>query len=298
MKVSGSTTERSKVGDIEVARTSYGPFERLEMWVPTPSGPSHLSTYRVGDALIDGGGSMAAPALIDMLRNDPPRRILCTHQHEDHVGGIEAVRQALGPLPVHIERRYIPHVEGFDRIPHFRAIYFGHPRPVKDAIGFEVGSARFELEHEGKAVTLETVETPGHTPYHVTYLAHWEGRVYALTGDLYTQREPNPAWHETSVPCLVRSCRRLAEYGDALFMLPTHGKVRPDGAAVLSELADWAEREAEKVHAAAARVGSDDHTEIGREAFGDGDAQLRVVTEGQYCHANFVRSVLDPVLEL
>lgn len=286
------------VGPVQVAVSQHGPFERIALQIQTPTGISDLSAHRIGDTLVDAAGTLTVPGLVAALQSRPPERILCTHQHEDHMGGVEALREAFGHMPVHIERRYVPLVRDFDTIPEFRAQYFGHPRPVPDALGFDVGEASFDVNTPQGTVTLQTLETPGHTPYHVTYVARVAGRVYALTGDLYTKREPIPGWLESSIPCLIRSCRQLAEYGDALYMLPTHGKPRPDGARKLLELADWAERQAEAVHAARERVGSDDYQAIGREAFGDGDAVYRAHSEGQYSFANFVRSVLDPVLEL
>src|SRR5690349_7030646 len=92
---------------IQIQRTRIGPFERIVLNAPDPIKPASLSVYRVGDTLIDSGGTRVAHALVDALRDDPPRRVLLTHQHEDHAGGVGALRRAFGHIPVHAERRYL-----------------------------------------------------------------------------------------------------------------------------------------------------------------------------------------------
>src|SRR5690606_6925345 len=70
---------------VQVERTRHGPFERLSFIAMTPAGRSQHSLYRLGDTLIDAGGTVATAPLLALLRERPPRRIVCTHQHEDHV---------------------------------------------------------------------------------------------------------------------------------------------------------------------------------------------------------------------
>src|SRR5262245_18466805 len=139
---------------IQTQRTRYGPFERIVLTAPDPIRPAMQSVYRIGDTLIDTAGSRVAAALVAALRSDPPRRILLTHQHEDHVGGVGALRRAFGHIPVYVARSYLPLLATVDRIPDYRARYWGNPELISDAIAFDPGDV-FEVD----GLPLDTLAT-------------------------------------------------------------------------------------------------------------------------------------------
>jgi len=278
---------------IETQRTRVGPVERIMFIAPDPIRPAAQSVYRIGDTLIDAAGSRVAHALVAALESDPPRRVLCTHQHEDHVGGIGALRRAFGQIPVYAARSYLPLLATIDRVPDYRARYWGNPELITDAIGFDPGEV-FELG----GLTLQTVETPGHTPFHITFIARTRDATYALTGDLFTSPSPLIAWFESAADDTARSCRAVASAGANLNLLPTHGRIRVNGRDTLLALADLIDQASAAVAQAAERVGNRDYQRLAHEVFGDDDALRRQVSESEYGYANFVRSVFDPVRSL
>jgi glyoxylase-like metal-dependent hydrolase (beta-lactamase superfamily II) len=278
---------------VETRRTRLGPFERIMLIAPDPITPAAQSVYRIGDTLIDAAGSRVAHALIRALRSDPPRRVLLTHQHEDHVGGVGALRRAFGHIPVYAARSYLPLLATVDRVPDYRARHWGNPELISDAIGFDPGHA-FELPE----LTLHTIETAGHTPFHITYVAHAGDATYALTGDLFTSASPLAAWFESAAADTARSCRVVAGSAPNVHMLPTHGKTRANGRETLLSLAALMEHKAAEVEAAAQRLGTRSYRRIALELFGDGDAPLVERSGNEYAFENFVRSVFDPVRAL
>lgn len=278
------------MGDVAVSRTRHGPFERISLAAPTGGRESQLSVYRLGDLLVDGGGTRTAGALAEALRDTPPRRILLTHHHEDHAGGVAALRRAFGTIPVHAPAPYLGYLQATHELPMYRAFAWGNPEPIPDPTAFDVGAV-----FEADGVALEAVATPGHAPGHVAFVAHVDGLRYALTGDLYIGGRPLPGWYESSADDLIRSWRRLA--ASPLAMLPAHGRVRDDGDRALSDVADWLERTAEEVHAVAARLGTRDPVSVAVEAFG-AEPPFSLLTGGEFSLAAFARSVLDPVRTL
>lgn len=278
---------------MRVERSIHGPFERLAFAFDTPAGPSHHSLYRLGDTLIDAGGTVATAPLLEILRERPPRRIICTHQHEDHVGNVAAIRRAFGELPVYVPREHVAIVTTTDRVPEYRAIIWGHPEPTGPVEAYDPGHV-----FEASGVALAAWPTPGHTPHHIAFVARVGPAIFALTGDLYTSR-PLAAWYESAADDMAASLRRLARLGDALVVLPTHGRVKPDGARVLGDMADWLDREAAAVREAAGRLGTADPRTVAAALYAAHGPDLAdLMSAGEVSRSGFVRSVLAPVRAL
>lgn len=281
-----------------VERTRHGPFERIVLMRPAAYAVgdmppiAQLSVYRAGRWLIDSGGTRFAEALVEALRATPIEGVILTHQHEDHAGGLAALRRAFGAIPIFAPRGHLAIIERAAPVPRYRADYWGHPEPVGELQPFDPG-ARFELG----PVTVEAIETPGHTVDHVTFLGETTGEVWAVSGDLYLSKRPCPIYYEAAIDALLTSYRRLATIGPALRLLPTHGKTREDGARTLSESADWIAREVEAIHAIAAELATRDPHAIAAARYGAEDL-MGDLTRGEISRAAFVRGVIDPVRTL
>lgn len=287
-------SERANV-TIAVERTVHGPFERLSFSAPARSGRLQHSVYRLGDTLIDTGGTATASVLLPLLAERPPRRIVLTHQHEDHVGNVGAIRRAFGHIPVHAPRAHLPIIAAVAEVPRYRERAFGQPEPTPAAElePYDPGASFSE-----GSVTLEAVLTPGHTPHHIALCAHVGGEVFALTADLYTSR-PLDAWYESAADDMAASLRRIAAHGDALRVLPTHGRSKDDGARVLAAAADWLDREADAVRADAERLGLRDARALALARYASlGEDAMDRLSGGEISRAAFVRSVLEPVRTL
>lgn len=127
------------VDEISVTRSRHGPFERIALVARNGERPVMLSVYRVGDLLVDAGGTRVAPALARALAGDPPRRIVLTHQHEDHAGGVQALRRALGAIPVHAPVAHAAMLAEATPLRAYRAAAWGRPEPIPDAIPYQPG---------------------------------------------------------------------------------------------------------------------------------------------------------------
>jgi glyoxylase-like metal-dependent hydrolase (beta-lactamase superfamily II) len=285
-------TNRSRV---RVERERHGPFERIVLTPMDPPKDASMSVYRIGDLLIDTGGSRVTEALLDVLAEDPPRRILLTHQHEDHCGNLGPITARFGEMPVHAPRALVPFLATFTSVPPYRAYYWGDPHPIPHelVIPYDAGDA-FEVGG-GPGHTLLARHTPGHTPPHHSFVTEVDAEVYVLSGDLYSSR-PLEAFLESSAAETIRTYRSLAELGDRLRMLPTHGWVRPNAATVLHEAARWIEQEAEAIERDALALGTRDPRAVALHRYGP-DPML-ASTQGEMGPTIFVRSVLDPVREL
>ena len=283
---------------IQVSRSPHGPFERilfkvdLEKLVRGNALFAEVSVYRLGHTLIDTGSSHVSAALVDCLRDQPPHQIILTHQHEDHVGGVTAIREAFGKIPVYAPRPHISIIETTDQVLPHRELYWGHPKPPVDLIPYDAG-ATFDI----KGLRLETHETPGHTPGHICLTLNWGKQKYACTGDLYFGSRFIPAFFESAADDLIHSQQKIAGLASEVYMLPTHGKTRENGSQTLRNAADRIAQASDEIRKTAERIGSRDILKI-RKAHFPGFDYMGSQTGGEISELAFVRSVIEPVQSL
>lgn len=132
-----------------------------------------------GLTLVDTGFAFMARAVlraVKLVDAGPLRRILLTHGHPDHGGGVALLVRELG-VPVHAHRHELPFLEGARRYPRITPLLQpARPGLVSSLPEDEAGA----LQPLGN---LTPWLTPGHTPGHVVY--HHEQDDVLLAGDLF-----------------------------------------------------------------------------------------------------------------
>ncbi|AJY74817.1 MBL fold metallo-hydrolase [Paenibacillus beijingensis] len=111
--------------------------------------------------------------------NKPIARIVLTHAHHDHIGGLDPLKQALPHAPVYISAREARLLAGDF------ALHADEPdTPIRGIIPQNIMTQPDRLLHEGDRIgSLLVLATPGHTPGSISLL---DTRSHALfAGDSF-----------------------------------------------------------------------------------------------------------------
>lgn len=205
-----------------------------------------------GLTLIDTGmpfsikGTLAAAS----SAGKPIRRIVLTHAHGDHVGGLDGLKQALPEAKVYISERDAKLLRGDV------SLESGEPQtPIRGSIPKTIHTTPDILLRHGDFIgSLKAIATPGHTPGHMAFLDQRSGILIA--GDALQTRGglavsgkvnpwfPFPAWATWNKPAAIESAKALTELEPALLAVG-HGPM----------LASPRTRMQEAIAAAEARLG-------------------------------------------
>ncbi|MDF1596015.1 MAG: MBL fold metallo-hydrolase [Acidimicrobiia bacterium] len=189
--------------------------------------PSYSNAFIIdGDAgvtLIDTGMPRRHGAMLDALaalgraRGDVTA-IAVTHSHVDHVGNAAVLKRETG-APVFASAVDAPAVRGDEPAP--APLFLDRVRFLKPIYRLMPGAEGVEVDHligEGKSTglpeDLTVIDTPGHTPGHVSFLLDRQGGVL-FVGDAAVRTkagEIKRGWMNRSTPTFDASLRHLAGF--------------------------------------------------------------------------------------
>ncbi|HZY59244.1 MAG TPA: MBL fold metallo-hydrolase [Candidatus Binataceae bacterium] len=188
---------------------------------PGPFTGPGTNTYLVGRGplplILDTGAGVAvypdllARGLAELCRCSELEKIVVTHAHGDHLGGVRQIRPRFGDLEV-----------------------FKMPWPEKDTLaGTAITPLRDGDQVTTEGATLRAVFTPGHAPDHLCYYLEEERAIF--TGDVILGAGTTVIPDDTGdLGQYMASLRRLLEL-EAELIYPAHGPVIRDAQGKIRE---------------------------------------------------------------
>lgn len=233
-----------------------------------------VSAYLFDGTLIDTGPPRTGRELATWAEGQTIAQIANTHHHEDHVGG----NAYLPHLPAVAPPETVARLARAPRIPTYRRVTFGQPRPARAE---PMGETMATRHHQ-----LQVIATPGHAFDHVVLWLPERG--WLFSADLFLMERARYIRRRDDLDVWMDSLRRVLAYEFDTMFCSHAGRVADAHEAIRRKLAFWEELRGE-VQGLAARgfsVRAIRRRLLGRERF------ITYWSGGDYSKQNLVRALL------
>lgn len=174
----------------------------------------------------------------------PITRIILTHAHDDHVGALDALKQILPEIPVHISKRDARLMTGDRTLDPTEA-----DTPIRGGVPKKLKTRADVLLQNGDEIgSLLAVASPGHTPGSMAFLDTRNNVLIA--GDAFQTRGgiavsgqlrpwfPFPAMATWNKQAALESARKLRGYHPSLLAVGHGSMLKQPGAAIDHAIAE------------------------------------------------------------
>ncbi|MEM7184319.1 MAG: MBL fold metallo-hydrolase [Spirochaetota bacterium] len=279
---------------MQVKSQKVGPFTKLTFTkvLVEKQIRSSLSVHLLGTTLFDSGSEPAANFFAKALHSNPPKRIILSHQHEDHIGGLHTLHKYFGNIPVYCPNEHTKLVATGFVVPGHRISYWGNVKGFPDLIPYTSA----DTFKEGK-YNIKVIDTPGHTVGHKAFVVQAKQELYIISGDLYLAAKLPHALFESSIPDMIASLETLASFSKQDILFPSHGRFYPNASLRLQKLADWYKSESEAIHSISEKLATTDYNKIFRHRYSY-YSPTEIFTNGENSRCALIRGILQPVKQL
>jgi glyoxylase-like metal-dependent hydrolase (beta-lactamase superfamily II) len=238
-----------------------------------------VASYLVDGLLIDTGCSYTAGELVSYLEKHPPKGVVNTHYHEDHIGANRLIQERFG-ITIYAPPESVPLIGRPATLFPYQELVWGYPEPSEvQPIPPVIRTERF---------SFEVFKTAGHGADHVALLERSTG--WCFSGDIFAGETVRIIRPEEDMQTTVASLERLAALDtQRLILFTSSGRIVENGRKALGECAGYLRalfQKAKDLQAQGKTV-----AEIVKVLFG-GEHPRAQRTDGQFTTENLIRSLL------
>jgi glyoxylase-like metal-dependent hydrolase (beta-lactamase superfamily II) len=163
------------------------------------------AAYWVDGLLVDTGPRCTAGQLVRALSRLHVDQIVITHGHEDQIGGLTEVQRRFPEARIYASVRTLPYIEDPQRIKMqlYRRLLWGTPAPLTNVLTLDAADNQIKTPN----YTFRVVETPGHTPDHITLFEPTQRWVFC--GDTFSYGREDSWMPESDLFGVISSLRTL-----------------------------------------------------------------------------------------
>ncbi|HMD57494.1 MAG TPA: MBL fold metallo-hydrolase [Solirubrobacteraceae bacterium] len=142
-----------------------------------------ISSWLVGDVLVDPGPSSCMDRLLEALDGREPRVLALTHIHLDHAGATGSLLERFPHARAWVHERGAPHLLDPTKLLASASRLYGERMETLWGEVLPVPAERVDVLRGGEIVEgFRVAYTPGHASHHLAYLHEPSG--YAFVGDV------------------------------------------------------------------------------------------------------------------
>jgi glyoxylase-like metal-dependent hydrolase (beta-lactamase superfamily II) len=200
------------------------------------------AAYWVDGLLIDSGPAVTAHELLRVVAQVPVEQIAITHAHEDHIGGLAALRDRYPQARIYASSCAVPLIADPTQLKMqlYRRLVWGTPDPVNGVTPLD------EVEDQIRSANylFRAVETPGHSRDHVVYFE--PNHRWVFSGDAFIGGRDRTWACEFDLFGVIGTLQTLVSL-DAERLFPGSGNVRSTPAADIRDKINYLSQLAREV---------------------------------------------------
>lgn len=240
--------------------------------------PFCASVYLVDGLLVDTGPSHTASELVDFLRDKPPRLVVNTHHHEDHIGANYLLKKEFG-VEIMAHPLAIDKIKSEARLYPYQEDVWGYPTPSEaKPIGDSVDTEHFHFT---------VIHTPGHDRDHICLFEPDRG--WLFSGDLFVTTQPRVARPQEDSWQIIADLKRVQKLQPRVMFTAPRDDIITDPITTLDRTIDYLEKLGDEVVQLYQQGYSPE--EIRQRIFGE-ESPLAEPTQFQFSSLNLVKSFL------
>lgn len=187
--------------DVSSEITQVGEVHMINSIIKTPQITMSVHSFCMDGVLIDTGSQTMKQAFQSFFEQNDFDQVMLTHFHEDHTGNAASIQDKYD-VPIYLHQMSTHLTKQPQRLPLYRKFLWGDVEPFF--------TKPLKKTFESRNDTWEAIDTPGHSPDHVSFYNQSKGVLF--TGDLFVTPRPKVILVDENILDTMYSLKKIQTY--------------------------------------------------------------------------------------